>query len=155
MAHGLVATERPFVWENFGEGRRWVLNRRETLSDFHLHGFSGYCVGNRVGAKGSSKPSKDIYWLVGVVSFVFGLKYYIKGGQDWQSSQNELHIFQRCQGPEQTVLGQPGYGGHASENALVPLRMGLGPAGCTCCVLWRPCHLSNILRLAKETASPR
>lgn len=39
MAHGPVATERSLVWENFGEGSRWVLNRRETRSDLHLHGF--------------------------------------------------------------------------------------------------------------------
>lgn len=69
---------------------------------------SGYRVENRLGAKGGSnrsKPSRAVYWLVEVVFLVFGLRCYMKGGQDWQPSQNGLHICQRVQGPGQTVHG--------------------------------------------------
>lgn len=93
-AHGLAATERPCLGKTLGrEEGGFSIKERQDLTYIYVDS-SVYCAGNRVEAKGSSKPTKDIYCLVGVVSFVFGLRCYIKGGQGWKSSQNELHIFQ-------------------------------------------------------------
>lgn len=48
----------------------------------------GYCIEKRRGAKGGSKLSEDIYWLMDVESMAFGLGCSVEGGQGWQTSHN-------------------------------------------------------------------
>lgn len=64
----------------------------------------GYCVEKRIGAKGGSKPSKDIYWLMEVEFVVFGLGCSVRGRQDWRLHKMDYTKSKDAR-PQQTVHG--------------------------------------------------